>query len=129
MEDEKIISIINILKGLRNLEAIQNLDGLYNDTNENAIGYKIQSGTEMNPENKKFPDRYMLLKHLSEDKFIVNDFGHISKYNWDKCLKYFKVNNGIITFYAEVIFELLEDINIWLDTKTQNLLLTQKCSR
>lgn len=116
MEDEQIISVISILKSLRGLEAIQKIDDLYIETDETAKGFKIQSGIEMNPENKKFPDRYMLLKYLAEDKFVVYDFGDISKYNLEKCLKYYKVNNKITKFYAEVIFNLLKDINDWLDT-------------
>lgn len=126
MEDEQIISIIGILKSLRNLEAIQKIDELYIETDETAKDYKIQSGIEMNPENKKFPDRYILLKHLAEDKFVVYDFGDIPKYNLEKCLKYYKVNNEIIKFYAEVIFDLLKDINNWLDVTGLEFIIDTK---
>ena len=85
MEDEQIIAVIYILKSLRNLEAIQKVEALYIvDTDEVPKGYKIQSGTEVHSENKKFPDRHMLLKHLDEDKYVVYDFGDIPKYNLDK---------------------------------------------
>lgn len=115
MEDEQIISVIGILKSLQDLESIQKIDELYIETDEVAKGFKLTSGREMNPENKKFPDRHILLKHLTEDKFVVYDFGDIPKYNLDKCLKYFKVNDKIVKHYAEVIFDLLTDINGWLN--------------
>jgi hypothetical protein len=126
MEDEQIISVIGILKSLRNLETIQKIDELYIETGEIAKGYKIQSGIEMNPENKIFPDRQMLLKYLAEDKFVVYDFGDIPKYNLEKCLKYYKVNNKIAQLYTEVIFDLLKDINHWLDTTGLEFIIDTK---
>lgn len=126
MEDQQIISVIGILKSLRNLEAIQKSNELYIETNDTAKGYKVQSGVEMNPENKKYPDRYILLKHLSEDRFIVQDFGDIHKYNLEKCLKYYKVNNKITKFYAEVILDLLKDINTWLDATGLEFIIDTK---
>lgn len=115
MEDEQIISIVIILKSLTELELIQKLDGLYTETGEMVKGYKVQSGIELSLENKKLPDRHLLLKLLSEDKFIVCDFGDIPKYNLDKCLKYFKVNKQMCKIYTEAIFNLLSGINRWLD--------------
>lgn len=129
MEDEQIISIINVLKSLRALESIQKIDELHIETEETAKGYKVQSGINMNPENKKFPDRYMLLKHLAEDKFVVYDFGDIPKYNLEKCLKYYKINNKLLSYYAEVIFDLLKDINGWLDATGLEFVIDTKMFR
>jgi len=80
----------------------------------------------MNPENKKFPDRHLLLKHLSGDKFIVSDFGDIPQYNLDKCLKYHKINSEIIGHYVEVIFALLKDVNSWLDSTGSEFIIDTK---
>jgi hypothetical protein len=129
MEDEQIISIVSVLKSLRALETIQRIDELYIETEETAKGYKVQSGIDMNPENKKFPDRHMLLKHLAQDKFVVYDFGDIPKYNLEKCLKYYKINNKLIGYYAEVIFDLLKDINSWLDATGLEFVIDTKMFR
>jgi hypothetical protein len=126
MEDEQITAVIGILKSLRDIEAIQKIDELYIEVDEIAKGYKIQSGIEISSENKKFPDRQMLLKHLAKDKFVVYDFGDIPKYNLEKCLKYFKVNNKLTKLYAEVIFDLLKDINCWLDTTGLEFIIDTK---
>lgn len=126
MEEEQVISIIGILKSLRGLESLQKVGALYVETDEAAKGYKIQSGIEMNPENKKFPDRYMLLKHLTEDKFVVYDFGDIYKYNMEKCLKYYKVNAQFTELYAEGIFDVLKSINSWLDSTGSEFVIDTK---
>lgn len=126
MEDEQIISIIKVLKNLRTLETIQRIDELYIDTEQKAKGYKVQSGIEMNPENKKLPDRHILLKHLTEDKFVVYDFGDIARYNLEKCLNYYEINKKRLSSYAEVIFDLLTDINSWLDATGLEFIIDTK---
>lgn len=126
LEDEQIISIIDILKSLRQLELMQKIDVLYIDTNEKAKGYKIQNGIEMNPDNNKFPLRCLLLKHLDKDKFIVCDFGDIPKYNLEKCLNYYEINPKLLEAYSAVIFDLLNDINSWLDVSGKEFLIDEK---
>jgi hypothetical protein len=126
MEDEQIITVICILKSLRALESIQKLDQLYVDTNEVAKGFKVTSGLEMNPENKKFPDRHLLLKHLSGDRFVVHDFGDIPRYNLDKSLKYYKVNDEQVGHYSENILSLLKVISDWLNTTGSELIIDTK---
>ncbi len=126
MEDEHIVSIINILKSLRALEAVQGIDELYMETGETSKGYKVQGEIDMNLGDRKFPDRHLLLKHLSGDKFIACDFGDIPRYNLEKCLKYHKINNNIIDHYAEVIFILLKDINSWLNTTGSEFIVDTK---
>jgi len=129
MEDEQIISIISILKSLRMLESIQKLDDLYLETGQKAKGYKVQSGIKINPENKKFPDRYILLKYLAEDKFVVYDFGDIVKYNLEKCLNYYKINDKLLSHYTEIIFDLLNDINSWLNATGREFVIDTKMFR
>ncbi len=126
MEDEQIISVISILKSLRALEIIQKIEKLYVETGDVAKDYRVQSGIDMNPENKKFPDRHMLLKHIDGDKFVVHDFGDIPKYNLEKCLKYYKINDKLIFHYTEVIFDLLKDVNSWLDTTDLEFIIDTK---
>lgn len=115
IEDEQIISILNILKSLKMLESLKEVNDLYIETEERAEGFKIESGVNINPENNRFPDRHILLKYLTKDKFIVYDFGDIHRYNLEKCLKYYKVNSNLSHYYAEVLFELLSCIKNWVE--------------
>ena len=114
MEDEQVISIIKILKSLRNLGDIQQVDKLYFDTGEIAVGYIVKSGADMNPSNVNYKERYLLLKKIDKDRFIVQDFGDIPKHNLDNCLKYYRINKGLTGYYAEIMFFLLIEINNWL---------------
>ncbi len=129
MEDEQIIAIISVLKCLRELDSAQKINELYIDTHEVAQGYKLESGKDMNPENKEFPDRYILLKHLSKDEFIVDDFGDIPKYNLVKCLKYYKINTKLLSYYIEIIFVLITGINSWLKVTGFEFIIDTKMFR
>ncbi len=126
MEDEQVISIIQILKCLRNLEELQRMYKLYLDTGEIAVDYILQSGVEMNPSNIGFKERYLLLKHIDKDLYIVKDFGDIPKDNLDKCLKYYRADNKLTGYYAEIIFSLLTEINGWLATTGQEFVIDTK---
>lgn len=114
MEDEQVISIISILKDVRLLEFMLKNEDLYIDTKKKAKGYKIISGVEINPGNKLFPDRYLLMKHIGNNKYVVSDFGDIAKYNLEKCLRYYKVNKKLVNDYSHTISELITDVNHWL---------------
>lgn len=129
LEDRQIISIIKVVKSLRALEEIQKIDVLYTETEQKAKEYKVLSGVEMNSINNQFPDRHLLLKYLSEDKFVVYDFGDIPKYNLEKCLTYYEINHKLVKLYAEVIFELLSNINCWLNATGSEFVIDTKMFR
>ena len=126
LKDEQIISIIKILKSLRSLEIIQKSGNLYCETNKRTNKFKIKSGIEISEENNALPNRYLLLQCLRDDKFIVRDFGDISKYNLEKCLYYFIVNEEKIDEYSIIINELVSDINNWLDVTGKEFLIDLK---
>jgi hypothetical protein len=128
MEDNQIIDIITILKSLYSLESFQKIDDLYNSTKEIAHNYKIQSGTNINSDNI-LADRYLLLKHISGDKYIVSDFGDIPKYNLDKCLTYYVINNKYSDYYCDVILNLNECIRNWLSHSGNEFIIDTKMFR
>jgi hypothetical protein len=115
MEDEQIISIISILKSLRKLESIQGVDKLYIETGEVAKNFKIKRGVEINFRNKDFPYRYLLLKNLSKDKYVVSVLGDIPNYNINKCLGYYRINNKLLDIYSQFIFDLINSVSNWLE--------------
>ena len=60
LEDEQIISIIQILKSLRSLELTQNNNiNIFNLTESKLTGYKVTHGTELNEKNITYPDRLL----------------------------------------------------------------------
>lgn len=126
LEDDQIISIIGMLKSLRRLERVQKSGSLYRATKRKAVNFKIQSGVEISAENKALPDRYLLLERLKENEYVVKDFGDISKYNLEKCLNYFVVNDETLETYCNIIHDLISCINNWVDITGDEFLLDQK---
>ena len=111
-ENEQIISII---KSLRYLESIQKGEELYTSTDKEATLYKIVHGKELNKENVKFPDRYLLLRDLGNNKSLVADFGDFPLYNVNKLLRIFTINERYLEIYSSAIFDLMREINNWVD--------------
>lgn len=114
-ENEQIISIISIIKSLRYLESIQKGEELYTSTDKEATLYKIVHGKELNKENVKFPDRYLLLRDLGNNKSLVADFGDFPLYNVNKLLRIFTINERYLEIYSSAIFDLMREINNWVD--------------
>lgn len=116
LENEQVISIVHILNCLTNLElTYERTSDLFVVTEKKVEGYKLQAGREINEKNIKYPNRYILLKHLSEDKYVVDDFGDFPNYQVPKLLKNCKVNNTYIESYADEIFFCKSAIKDWLD--------------
>jgi len=129
MDDEQIISVITLIKSLRRLEAIQKIETLYKITERKAENYKIQSGKAINPLNKEYPDRYLLLKHLKEDKYVVSDFGDFAPYQSAKLLNIFFVQPKFIDAYADAICDVISDVNRWLELTGGEFLIDTKMFR
>lgn len=129
LSDEQIISIILIIKKLRHLEMIQKSEDLYIETGKKATSYKIIAGKELNEANIKFPDRYLLLQDLEDGKSLVADFGDFYLYNVDKLLYYFKINESYLEDYTESIFQLIIEINNWVDLTGGEFVIDTKMFR
>ncbi len=115
LDDDQIISIILMIKSLRYLESIQKSEELYVQTDKKTTSYKIIAGKELNEDNIKFPDRYLLLKDLGDNKSLVADFGDFPLYNVIKLLQVFIINEEYLELYADGIFNLIRGSNNWLD--------------
>ena len=116
VKDDQIISILKILDSLEKIELLQTDEKLYIQTRSNdgrVDLYKLVHGTEMNSRNTEFPDRFLLLKRLGDNKYIVTDFGDISKGNVENSLRYFLVNEKMLDVYSGLIFNLIDSIDSW----------------
>jgi hypothetical protein len=129
LSDDQIISIISIIKELVYLEMIQKNGDLYIETGKKATSYKIVAGKELSEDNIKFPGRYLLLQDLGHDKSLVADFGDFPLYNVDKLLYYFTINERYLEGYAEGIFQLIMDINNWLDLTGREFVIDNRMFR
>ena len=114
LNNEQIISIICIIKDILYLEQIFKIPDLYVETKKKVKGFKIAKGTEFNKENIKYPDRYILLKDLKEDKFVVFDFGDFDKYNIPRLNNEYVINPNRSSVISETISGVMQNFNNWL---------------
>lgn len=129
MDDEQTISVITLLKSLRSLEAIQKMETLYKVTERKAEGYQIQSAKAINPLNREYPDRYLLLKHFKGDKYVVNDFGDFAPYQNKNLLNICIVQPQLLDAYADAICDVISGINRWLELTGGEFLIDPKMFR
>jgi len=129
LENDQIISVISIIKSLRYLESIQKEEELYTSTDKETTLYKIVHGKELNNENIKFPDRYLLLRDLGNNKSLVADFGDFPLYNVNKLLQIFTINERYLEIYSSVIFDLVREINNWTDLTGGEFVIDTKMFR
>jgi hypothetical protein len=129
LNDDRIISIIRILKGLRHIEAIQKGESIYYSTTELDTSYKVIPGRELHPDNIRFPNRHLLLRDVGGDKAQVIDFGDFRQYNQDKLLEVFTVNESNLTEYASAIYYLMKQINDWTRLTNREFVIDTKMFR
>jgi len=126
LSNEQIISMISLIKSIRKLESILKNSNLYVKSIKAINGLKIVKGTDLNKNNTQFPDRYLLLKYLSEDKFIVMDFGDFKKYNLEKLSEVYEIDKNKLDQLHQPIGFLLTDINNWLTNTNNEFLIDTK---
>ena len=130
LDNNQVISLISLMKQIRSLEGIQrNAPDLYEITDKKANGYKVQAGSKLHNSNAKYPDRYLLLRHLSDDKYQVTDFGDFPLYQVPKLLHIFRVNKTYAQAYAQEISDLITAINNWLELTGTEFLVDTKLFR
>jgi hypothetical protein len=129
MDNEQIIAVITLIKSLQRLEAIQKLETLYEVTERKAEKYHIQSGKMINPLNTEYPDRYLLLKPLKDDKHVVVDFGDFAPYQSSKLLNICMVQPQYFDTYENAISDVISDINRWLEVTGGEFLIDTKMLR
>jgi hypothetical protein len=129
LSDDQIISIILMIKELRHLEIIQKRKELYIETGKKATSYEIVAGKELNKANIKFPDRYLLLKDLGDNMSYVADFGDFYLYNTKKLLYFFTIDKEYLEVYADSIFQLIKEVNNWIDLTGGEFVIDTKMFR
>lgn len=130
LDNDQLIVIIDLLKEIRSFEFMpKNIDDLYIPIGKNVKGYKIESGKNLNERNDEYPDRYLLLKHLEGDKFMVKDFGDFALYQKEKLLQVYRVNDKYLDYFAESLLDLISSIKLWVELTGYEFLIDTKLFR
>lgn len=123
-DDDIIKCVISILKHIYRLGNLLDGKDLYYDTGKHSTEYIVVKGTDINKDNKLYPDRYLLMKPIDSKHSVVIDFGDIYQYNKDKCLKVFKINDKYVSILALEICTLLKDFDTWKKLIGNQLILS-----
>lgn len=129
MSNEQIICIIKLLQSMRQLSLLRRESDLFIATDEKLSNYKAIKGSSINPTNNILPNRYMLLKSISNDKSLVVDFGDFTDQIKEDCNKVYEVNIKQEELLIETLFELLSNVNNWLAVTGNEFIIDQKIFR
>ena len=99
---------------------------MYKKSNEKINGLKIVRGSDLNADNNRFPNRYLLLKELSNDNFQVLDFGDFKQYNLEKLSEVYIINKDLLNELNSSIGNLLKDVGGWLKNTGNVFLIDTK---
>ncbi len=124
LDNEQSISLVMLLKEISAFEAVlKRVTDLYIVTDVKAEGYVVKAGTEISERNTDYPDRYLLLRQLKDDKYLVVDFGDFAPYQFQNLLKICKVNRKYLQNYADAIYEMVRQINQWVKSTGDEFLI------
>lgn len=127
LENNQTIAIIKLIKAIISIENIYKRTEVFSQTSaEKNEKYKIVFGKELSAENTSYPNRYLLLHHVKNDKFIVRDFGDFYKDEVIKLTNTFKVREEFIEPLSNSIIHVLKIINDWLTLTGDEFVIDSK---
>jgi len=130
LEDDQTIAITTLLKRIQWLEDLhRNIGDLYEVGDSNDDRYVTKSGTQISEHNTDFPDRHLLLRRLTGDKYQVIDFGDFAPYEFPNLLKNCKVNSKYSGVLAQAVFDVVEAINTWLSATGNEFIVDTRIFR
>jgi len=129
LEEDQIITLVRLFKSLRYLQDTQKIEGLYKETGLNNDSFIVLSGKEWNKENERLPDRYILLKKLKGNEAVVADFGDFARFDLDRTLKVFVINEELIEIYCNAVHDFIKNTNAWLDLTGHEFLVDTRVFR
>jgi len=114
-DNEQIISIIRILKNVYWLSNVIQKNSFNNAKQNNGKDiYKIIQGTKINLINENFPNRYILLEKIDNNKAIVRDFGDFSENTINFLLQSYNIKNEFFNTISDRLYDLIQSINYWI---------------
>jgi len=120
--------IINIIDWIGCFDAytkLRSTPDLFVETSKIVTDYGVISGQELNHErNKKYPNRYILLKKVNISESIVLDFGDFAeKSKIEALLHVVKLNIKHRDNYVRHTYKFIKLVNDWLDLTNGEFIL------
>ncbi len=130
LDNEQAISLVMLLKEVSGFEGVpKQVPDLFVVTDAKAEGYVIKAGKEISEGNTDYPDRYLLLRHLKDNNYLVADFGDFAPYQTQNLLRVYRVNSKYLEGYASSIYEMVSRINQWVQSTGNEFLINPNVFR
>jgi len=125
MENDQLISLIDISRLIKKIKTIQKNEALYLKIDKTVTGYLVAKGSEINEQNRRYPDRYLLLKQLDEQKSKVVGFGDFYEYDNEEMLSVYVINPKNMKLLCSIIYKIIASINRWIDLTGSEVIFDQ----
>jgi hypothetical protein len=130
LQDDQAIAITTLLKTVQHLEDLhRNIGDLFEISDTKDDQFVTKSGNQINEKNTEFPDRHLLLKRLSRDKYQVMDFGDFVPYELPNLLKICKVNSKYADVLANAVFDIVQAVGDWLSSTGDEFIIDTRMFR
>ena len=126
IDNEYVISIIQMIKNLRGIELLQYNFDIFEKLAEKKEGYQIFGGIEVDPKQIKYDVTYLLLKKLDGVKDVVIDSSSFAKCYVEKLLTCYTLKKDFVKDYVQGIYDIMEDISNWLTISGNEFLIDTK---
>ncbi len=111
-----IIELMRWVGGFDNFNRNRTSPNLFIPLNIDGNDFKAVHGKSINPKNNEFPDRFMLLRKLDNERAVVQDFGDfIEKEKINGLTSKYKLNLDYLDLYTNKITNFIEISKKWLN--------------
>ncbi len=129
IEDVQVSSMIKLVSYIESIGEIHKNDNMFIALETKNEDYFISAGDELNVNNDKFTERYILLRKLGKNRGVVIDFGDFNVKRKDRLLDSYKINPEHVELLANLIWPLLTEINTWLSLTGHEFIIDTKVFR
>jgi hypothetical protein len=129
IDEDKLQILIRILKYISYFDSIDIIREYIVLIDEKYPNYQCVSGTQINPQNIQYSDRFLLMEVLDKEHGKVVDFGDFMKGDVTKLLMKCRIQNSSIESFSESIFQFMEEINSWIKENNSELLIDPRYIR
>jgi hypothetical protein len=128
LDDDHILLIINLINAFKKTERDFTNENNYDIVGQKTDEYRVVRGIDINKENIQFPNRYLLMRILEDNKYVVEDFGDFPYENIEKLLNVYEIKPEKSAKMASDMLEIYYLINKWLKLTGGELRLARTIS-
>ncbi len=121
LNDDQILVLLHIRNALISLKMAFNKKESFRKTGEKVTNYATVSAHNVDPRNKDYPNRYILLRMLDDNKSVVEDFGDFSAFDVDTLLDVYIIEKEAVEPLVIWTYDIFRYIKRWLELTGDSL--------